>query len=66
MDKKLTFEVTVDKWGMLDEFIESTNKILTPIFGLIGTIVGIIAGILGWIYGRKKETESKNVSTNKE
>jgi hypothetical protein len=52
--KQSTFLVQVDKWDVNDRFNAFIDQWFTPLTSVYTTITGIIGGILGWIYGRRR------------
>jgi hypothetical protein len=66
-EKQSTFLVQVDKWDLNDQFKAAIDQWFTPLTAVYSTITGIISGILGWIYGRrrKKDVDNNNNSNNK-
>jgi hypothetical protein len=64
--KQSTFLIQVDKWDLNDRFNAFIDQWFTPLTAVYSTITGIISGILGWIYGKRRKKDIKNNTTSNE
>jgi hypothetical protein len=53
-----TFSVVVDKWDFNDQFNAFIDQWFTPLTAVYSTITGIISGIVGWIYGKRRKKDN--------
>jgi hypothetical protein len=62
--KSSVFSIQVKEWKFDEQLNSFVNQWVTPLTAIYTTISSIVAGILGWIYGRRRRTEDRNNNNN--
>jgi hypothetical protein len=62
--KSSVFSIQVKEWKFDEQLNNFVNQWITPLGAIYTTISSIVAGILGWIYGRRRRTEDRNNNNN--
>jgi hypothetical protein len=57
--KSSVFSIQVKEWKFDEQLNSFVNQWITPLTGIYTAISSIVAGILGWIYGRRRKTRGQ-------
>jgi len=64
VSKSSAFSIQVKEWKFDEQLNSFVNQWITPLTAIYTAISSIVAGILGWIYGRRKTGRQEKISTN--
>src|SRR5215217_7742653 len=53
------FSIQVKEWKFDEQLNSFLNQWVTPLTGIYTALSSIVAGVLGWIYGRRRERKTK-------
>ena len=59
VSKSSVFSIQVKEWKFDEQLNSFVNQWITPLTGIYTAISSIVAGILGWIYGRRRKTRGQ-------
>jgi hypothetical protein len=62
--KSSVFSIQVKEWKFDEQLNSFVNQWITPLTAIYTTISSIVAGILGWIYGRRRSEDRNNNNNN--
>jgi hypothetical protein len=57
--KSSVFSIQVKEWGLDEELNSFVNQWVTPLTTIYTALSSIVAGVLGWIYGRRRERKTR-------
>ena len=60
VSKSSVFSLQVRQWSLEEQLSSFVNQWITPLSAIYTSLSSIVAGILGWIYGRRRSRQRRN------